>query len=557
MRRPRTRSIIGTGIPVVVVMLFFGAWAFDTSAAADGTLRNVELDGRDVGGRSEAEVVEMVAAMAEDFGARPVEIDTGARTLESTAGEMGLSFDVAATVRAVFDEGREGAALARPFAWAGSFVSPYEVSSRFSLRDDQLALVLASLEGEDARAPVEPVVTPTPEGITVEPGQPGEALDPDVVAERLMEAARAGEDPLTIEVVPEQRDPVISDAQAQAVADRAAAYTSDPLVVTVAGQQVTFEPAELRTWLGAQITSDGMALEFDGEAITAALTERIGSLGDAEPQDARFDVVNGTVQLIPAVVGLACCADDAASRVADALRGGQPTVEVEAVTQEPELTTAEAEALRIHEPVGTTTEWNGQAQVKSFTTYHAPGEARVTNIHRIADLVRGALVLPGETFSVNGHVGQRTVEKGFVVAGAIANGEHVDEVGGGVSQFATTLFNAAFFAGLPFGEYQAHSEHFSRYPRGREATMGWEHPDLQFVNDTPYGILIWTSYTDTSITVTLYSSQHAFGEQVAQTEEPAGNCTRVTTTRRITYPDGTTATDTVGARYRQGGATSC
>ena len=119
-----------------------------------------------------------------------------------------------------------------------------------------------------------------------------------------------------------------------------------------------------------------------------------------------------------------------------------------------------------------------------------------------------------------------------------------------MSQFATTLFNAAFFAGLPFGEYQAHSEYFSRYPYGREATMGYEHPDLQFKNDTPYGIMIWTSYTDTSLTITLYSTQYAYGEQVAQSEGRSGRCTTVTTTRRITYPDGRTADDTVGARYR-------
>ena len=56
-----------------------------------------------------------------------------------------------------------------------------------------------------------------------------------------------------------------------------------------------------------------------------------------------------------------------------------------------------------------------------------------------------------------------------------------------MSQFATTLFNAAFFAGLDIREYQAHSEYFSRYPRGREATMGFPNPDLVIENTTPYG----------------------------------------------------------------------
>ncbi len=197
------------------------------------------------------------------------------------------------------------------------------------------------------------------------------------------------------------------------------------------------------------------------------------------------------------------------------------------------------------------------AQVKSFTTYHPCCAARVTNIQRIADLVRGTLVKPGEQFSINDTVGKRTTEKGFVEAGAIANGEHVDEVGGGVSQFATTMFNAAFFAGLPIDEYQAHSEHFDRYPFGREATMGFPNPDMAWTNNTPYGILVWTSHTDTSVTVTLYSTQYAYGEQTGQTTGTSGTCTTVQTTRTIHYEDGRTGTDTFRARYRVPGKTTC
>lgn len=87
--------------------------------------------------------------------------------------------------------------------------------------------------------------------------------------------------------------------------------------------------------------------------------------------------------------------------------------------------------------------------------------------------------------------------------------------------------------------------------------MGYEHPDLQFTNDTPHGILIWTSYTDTSITVTLYSTQHAYGQQTGQSTSHSGGCTSVTTERTITYPDGRTETDTVRARYRDPGVTRC
>jgi vancomycin resistance protein YoaR len=539
------------------VVLFFGAWAFDTSAAADGSLRNVELDGRDVGALTEQEVSEQVEAEAADFAATEVVITAGGETYESTTADLGVSVDQAATLQAVLDGGREGSALARPLSWAGSFLSPLEVRTEYQARTDQLALVLASLEGPEGREPVEPTLVASTEGVGIQAGQPGEALDPDEVTEAVLEAARAGEDPITIDVQPVATDPQVSDAEAQAVADQATTATAEPFVATVAGKQATFDVPELRSWVGSHITDDGLALTFDGEKIDASLREKIGSLGDAQPQDARFDLVNGQVQIIPAVIGIACCADDAAVEIADALRGGQRAVELQPIEQEPELTTEEAQALGIKEPVGTTTEWKGQQQVKSFTTYHDCCASRVTNIHTIADAVRGTIVLPGETFSMNATVGQRTAEKGYVEAGAIRNGEHVEEIGGGVSQFATTTFNAAFFAGLPFGEYQAHTEHFDRYPYGREATMGYEHPDLQFTNDTPYGIMIWTSYTDTSVTVTLYSTQHAYGQQTGQSESRSGRCTNVTTQRTITYPDGRTAQDTVRATYRDPGATSC
>jgi vancomycin resistance protein YoaR len=158
---------------------------------------------------------------------------------------------------------------------------------------------------------------------------------------------------------------------------------------------------------------------------------------------------------------------------------------------------------------------------------------------------------------VNDYVGRRTTENGFVPAGAIRNGEHVEEVGGGVSQFATTLFNAAYFAGLDIDEYQSHSEYFSRYPRGREATMGFPAPDLVITNDTPYGVMIGTSYTGSSLTVTMYSTPYATAEQTGIREGQSGNCTVVTTTRTRTYPDRDPETDEFRATYRPGEGQFC
>jgi vancomycin resistance protein YoaR len=179
----------------------------------------------------------------------------------------------------------------------------------------------------------------------------------------------------------------------------------------------------------------------------------------------------------------------------------------------------------------------------------------VVNIKRIAELTQGALIEPGKTFSINDFVGKRTVEKGFVSGGVIQDGVFQEDVGGGISQYATTLFNAAFFGGLDFAKYQSHSIYITRYPYGREATVSFPAPDLEITNSTPYAVLIWPTATNTSITVQLYSTVFATGAQTNQSEKPVGtSCTRVTTERTRTYADGRAPkVDSVAALYQREG----
>jgi vancomycin resistance protein YoaR len=376
------------------------------------------------------------------------------------------------------------------------------------------------------------------------------------VAARLLEQARNGEQDLAVAADATETAPRVTDETAQFLAGQLNLSTSKGLTVQAGTHQAVIPSQVVRSWLGSRVQGSKLEVTMNANAARDALKDAINV--DTEPRDATFTLVNNAPTVVPSVDGEKCCAADTPNRILAAILKGSPTVAVDMEIKKPSLTTEAAAKLGVKEPVGAVNvTWKGQPQVKSFTTYFKCCEARVTNIHRIADLIRGTVVLPGETFSVNQTVGQRTVAKGFVTAGAIANGEHVNEVGGGVSQFATTMFNAAFFAGLPFGEYQAHSEHFDRYPFGREATMGYEHPDLQWKNDTPYAILIWTSHTATSVTVQLWSTQYAWGEQTGQSTSRSGSCTNVTTQRTIHYADGRTATDTVRARYRDPGVTRC
>jgi vancomycin resistance protein YoaR len=546
-------------VPVVALVLLIGGWAVDTAALSGQVMRNVEVAGRSVGGLGEASLPEVMEEVNAELASRPVRLTSGDRVYETTAGEIGLTVDAEATAEAALDAGRGDSLLTRPFSWLGSFFSPREIDLEYTVAQAQVLLKVVELQGDDVTAAKEPTIQLGEQGWAAVPGTPGEGVDPEAVAEEL--PAAAANPTGTIEVTADRVpiDPQISDAEAQALAERANTLTANGMTITAGETSKQVSPEQLRTWIGPTTEGGELDLGILPEVVTAALPELFADM-TTEPADASFDLQGGTPVVIPSRQGVKCCAEDSPEVVWQALSSEKTEAALEVVISEPALTTQAAEELKITQAVGGNHAWRDGAATTAgpgFTTYHAGGEPRVINIHRMADLVRGAVILPGETFSINDHVGERTRAKGFVEAGAIREGEHVDEVGGGVSQFATTMFNAAYFAGLDIPVSQAHSEYFSRYPIGREATMGYPAPDLQLTNNTPYGILIWTSYTDTSLTVTMYSSPYAKAEQTGISESMSGACRVVTTTRTRTYPNGETETDTFRATYRPGEGKPC
>jgi vancomycin resistance protein YoaR len=138
-----------------------------------------------------------------------------------------------------------------------------------------------------------------------------------------------------------------------------------------------------------------------------------------------------------------------------------------------------------------------------FTTRYPCCQPRVVNIRRAARALDGRTLAPGERFSLNATLGPRTRAKGYMRAPMIAAGRLVDSVGGGISQVATTLYNAAFFAGLELVEHTPHSFYIDRYPMGREATVSWGGPELIFRNQWAAPVRVRATTTPTSIAVRL------------------------------------------------------
>lgn len=548
------RRVVWTGVlaPIVLLLGVVAAWAIDTGASAGEVLRNVELEGEDIGGLAADDLLDRIQELGEQFSNRRVRIEADNVSYQTTAGDLGLSVDTVATTNAALAEGRTAKLPFRPFGWILSFVRHHEAVVHYSIDVERARQTLRQLEGSAQVLPIEPTIESVDGGpFQAVEGEPGSGIEPQTLANDLVAAAQAAGPDETLVVSARQGpvEPRLTIEDAERAADIANRRTDEPVSITAADRTIELGPTALRRLARVVEDEDGPTLTWDTDAMLNRLTEEFGDLSQ-EPISATFVVEGNVPRIQPGQIGRTCCDASHATAVDQALQAGESAVTLELEETEPDLTNEEAEALGIVQEIGQPGEFGP-------TTHHACCAARVQNIHRIADIVRGVVIKPGETFSVNDYVGRRTVEKGFVPAGVIYDGEFTDDVGGGVSQFATTLFNAALFAGLEIPTYQSHSIYIDRYPRGHEATINFPGVDLKIHNNTQYGVLIWPTYTDTSITVHLYSTPSIEVTIGEPTPSENGRCTTWTTPRTRTFADGAVDHDSVRATYRPGEGIDC
>ena len=552
MRRVSPRKAIALLIPLVLVAVVVLPWVVDGRVHEDQVPRNVLLDNRAIGGFGEADLEARVHNLSGYYLDTPVEIRSGDRTLETTVGDLGAEVDQEATVAAALeiDQG--------PAAWARRLIEDEVAPVVLTMRTGVTSATLQDLEGSARTSPIEPLIQHTGFGFAVVPGEAGQGIPAGEVIDQVTAGAAEGEEPIVVEAESAEIPPRFDDSEGRALAEEANTLTENGITIAAGGESAEVTPETLGPWVTSRAGENRLRLVLDREQVGEDLPSLLPDVGDA-PAAASFNVVNGRPVVVAGRPGTGCCAPGSAQHVIAALQEGQTSVELELTRIIPEHDVAWARSLGITEEISLPDQepcTSYAADGCRMSTHHDCCESRVTNIQRMADIVRGYIIPPdGGHFSINEVVGPRTVENGFVEAGAIENGEHVSAVGGGVSQFATTTFNAAFFAGLDIPNYQFHTEHLSRYPFGRESTVSYPSPEFRIVNNTPYGVLMWPTYTDTSITMHLYSTRFATGAQTGQSTGTNGSCTTVTTTRTRTYVDGHTEDDTFSGYYRNAGPT--
>ncbi|HEY2948815.1 MAG TPA: VanW family protein [Micromonosporaceae bacterium] len=448
--------------------------------------RGTTVLGLDLGGKDRAEAAASLRAGLADRERRPVTVRLGAQRTQLRPADIGLAVDVDATVNA--------AANARnPIA--GLF-GGHEVDPVVDVDGEKLAAALKPTADKAGQTMVLPAITFT--GTTPTPTYPksGRGITQAAAVSAITNGwLRVGE----VEVPLANIDPVTTAADVdRLLSELARPAVAASVTVTTPGGTFTVRPAAIAESL--VLTSDArgeIKPRVDEDKLRAAIAAELATV-ETKPKEARISTAGGTPKVLASTGGRLV---DTARLSGDLLQvlpnSGGRSVHAALVTVEPRTTADDLTKLGIRE------------QVSSFTTHFTGGlsSPRSKNIVQIAKQVDGAIVKPGETFSLNGHTGPRGYAEGYEDAPIILDGRLVPGVGGGASQFTTTIFNAAYYAGLQDVEHKPHSYYFSRYPAVIESTIFYPDLDLKFRNDTPHGVLIDTSYTRSSITVSMWSTR--------------------------------------------------
>ena len=541
IRLPRWALMLG--LPTIIAALFLSVWAVDATMHRDRVVRNVKIAGETVGGLGDIALRARIDAIADRLANTQVVIATEVGDAAWVAADLGVSLDIMATYESVMATRRE-ALFKRPINWLSALASSTAAEIAINIDLSTLEKSLYS-NARLERLGVEPSIRISNGRLQLVPGVKGRSIELQDAASAIAKVLREGTIP-TVQVATVQVPTKFSDETVNELVSKANRSIQTPLRVRVNDYETVLNPDLVASWFVLDLEGTDPSLSLETSLILASLEDLLMPANTGAGK-AEFEIRDGNVMIISSDGGTACCHHQAADLVREALETEQES-QVHVLPNRP---AAPREAVDRLEALGIV------EKVSSFTTQYSCCVGRVTNIQRFAEIVNGSWIKPGGKLSLNETVGRRTEEKGFVPGGFISKGHLVEDIGGGVSQFATTIFNAAVRAGLDFEYYQAHSIYFDRYPYGLEATISYPRPDLVITNPTPFGVLIWSSWTDESVTVDIYSTANVDVKLKEPTEQLVDLCTRVKTERIRTWQDQNIESDYFFATYRPEEGLNC
>jgi vancomycin resistance protein YoaR len=483
------RTAIIAALAGLAGMVLGLAFAGSPSRLAGG----VRIAGVDVGGRTPHQARSILERRADALASVPVTFRVGSRTWQLQPRHLGIRVDWGAAVDAVRRQGN-GFGPLRGFRrldlrFFGADVAPptqvYDAALEAKLNQISAAVNVAHREASIVLRGLKPEIVPS---------RTGHMLDRHAAAATIVRAlASLKREPVGLPIQVDRPKVTASDLRVAQAQVRTA--LSAHVHLTLGPTRWNLRPPRIARLL--QLPADGRRdLRIGGAGASSwftALAKRV----DKPPVDADWAVSKSGIRVIP----------DQPGHVLDVPRSAKAVLRAALVTASElrlanlivervsaDRTTADARAMDI------------QGLVASYQTFYGGEPNRIHNVQLVSHLVDKHVIAPGETFSFNGATGARTEDKGFLEAPVIINGELKTGLGGGVCQVSTTVFNAAYEAGLPIVSRTNHALYISHYPQGRDATVNYPDTDLKFTNDTGHWLLLRTWVGSSSLTVALYGT---------------------------------------------------
>ncbi|WP_448856370.1 VanW family protein [Corynebacterium camporealensis] len=475
--------IITAGVVVGLLLIAGIMYAWDVAANQGKVPRATSVGGVDISNMERTAAVDKLEAELGDVHSQPVTVTAEELNSEFIPAEAGLSLNYQAAVDGIPD------ASLNPFSRLYSFFKPTsEVpvvvdtdEAAFNPTVDRVKEDLSSepkdgmVELNEGRLDItDPVLGQTVEEPALREAITDEWLDPEGVSVEAVEV-----------------EPAINDEAIEEMRTGDAAKALDNPLTLHGKNDVTavLDKPEISQFTSIAARDGKLHLDVDEDRAEELFAERMEG-AEVPGENAKVSFNAGSMQVTPSTDGEVIDWEPTMEDFADRVTGDDREWDAAYRPDPADFTTEDAENSTFDDVVG------------SFTTggYSA---ASGRNIEIVAGQVNGAVVNPGETFSLNGYTGPRGTSQGYVESGIIIDGRSGTAVGGGISQFATTLYNAAYFAGMEDTAHTPHSYYISRYPAGREATVYEGAIDLQFTNTTDHPVRIETDFGGGDITVRL------------------------------------------------------
>lgn len=488
--RPRRAPAIGVLMVIVAlgVALYFAQPFITDVIAADRALPGVSIRGVPVGGMAREEIQTLLVAQHEAFLRAPLTLTFEGRTWQPSLDDLGVQFEVEQTAALALGVGRSGSPLHRiEELWAVRQEGGVDIAPRLRVDVSRLQRYLTGLAGEIEQPPHDAALSIAAGKVLPTAARAGRQLLVDATALDILRVLQSLE-PHTVPLRTRLLEPTLADEDiAGAVAD-AELLLSRPLELRQGERRWTWDQERIAEMLTISIIDGRMFVDIDQARLERAVA-RLAQFVDSPSAEPRVAFRNGRLQIVaPGQDGLRLKQPEAIEAIRRALRTQDHVVELPVETIRPQITAETLPSLGIVELVA-----------EGMSSFAGSAEYRITNIKAGAARMNGVLIPPGAEFSFNTQLGAVDAEHGFVQGYAVIGNRTQLEWGGGVCQVSTTVFRAAFWAGLPITERHAHPFYISWYDAfsfpdqaapGMDATIYTGVQDLKFVNDTGYWLLM-------------------------------------------------------------------